>query len=296
MGMADELSIRKGGFIFPLLAFASLTWFLIRLPAPLREADQILNTTILLVVLAVYLIYDFRPTLASPPSIGKRTLAWGALGLALLLIPIGLSEGFLKSFLLFLAFAAFLRASAGCYLDRSCRPLVDAIFYAFTIFGTLLVSLPLLDWPLRLIAGRWSANIFSWFQQQVQLGIFRDQLILVINDHPYHVAAECNGFGLLGTTLILTVACLTYRRVTWIDSLLLLIAAVVLSLAGNLVRIFFIVLLAPHVGDHYMLMHETIGILAFYGFLGIQWWLISGFGKPPRRENLAQPESTDSFD
>jgi len=95
------------------------------------------------------------------------------------------------------------------------------------------------------------------------------------------VAAECNGFGLLGTTLILTAAFILYRRVGWLDGFLLIPTGVFVAVVGNLLRILVIIGLAPHVGDRYLLMHEIVGTIVFYGALAVQWWLLVGFGKSP---------------
>lgn len=267
------------------LAILALLLFLFTLPDFIRDADQIVNTTVLLLFLAGYLIYDFRPSRASPPRLNSSGLTWTLAGIGIALTTIFFGQGVWQSLLLFTAFSVLLRAVASCFLAESSKPLLRALFVAFTCFGFMLISLPILDMPLRLLAGRWSATIFTWLNQDVELGFLGDKLILLLNQTPYHVAAECNGFGLLGTTLILTAALLFYRKIHWVDSLLLLIAAVFVSLLGNLVRIFFILILAPHVGDHYMLMHEIVGIIAFYTFLGVQLWLVVGFGRSPLKRD-----------
>ncbi len=284
--------MRRPDFLcFSIAAAALAVWLFATLPPPLESADQIVNTAILLAILALYLVFDFRPGFAGPETPVGLARAWAAGGAVLAAVSFFLPVGPAKTATLFVGLGFFLRAGGGVLLDPTGRPLLNSLFFSFTLFGALLVSLPFLDVPLRIFAGQWSARIFEWLHQQAELGFVVQEgvpmLLLVINDRPFHVAAECNGFGLLGTSLLLTVAFVFYRKVGWADAVLLLVAAVFLALVGNLVRIFIIILLAPHVGDHYMVMHEIVGTIAFYGFLAIQWWLVAGFGRSPRPARAA---------
>ncbi|MFP4352102.1 MAG: archaeosortase/exosortase family protein [Puniceicoccaceae bacterium] len=278
--------LRRPDFLcFAAAAAGTGAWLFATLPPPLGSADQIANTAILLAILALYLVFDFRPGFANPEEPATAAWFWAGGGLLLAGVSAFPAAGPVKTAVLFTGLGFFLRAGGGVLLDPAGRRLLNSLFFAFTLFGVLLVSLPFLDMPLRIFAGQWSARIFEWLHQQAELGfVVREgvpMLLLVVNGRPFHVAAECNGFGLLGTSLLLTVAFVFYRRVGWVDAVLLLIAAVFLALVGNLVRIFIIILLAPLVGDHYMLMHEIVGTISFYGFLAIQWWLVVGFGRSP---------------
>ncbi|MGE9291907.1 MAG: archaeosortase/exosortase family protein [Puniceicoccales bacterium] len=283
---AAAVRLRRPEFLlFAIVGLGLLGWFYRTLPEGLRDADQIVNTAILLGLLGLYLIYDFRPQFAPPSQGSAGSFTWAGAGVVGAATSLFLPPGFIHLFLEFAAICCFFRAAGGVLLERSSRPLLNSLFIAFTLFGALLVSLPLLDMPLRIITGRWSAQIFSLLQNDTDLGFISQNgvpmLLLVVNGRPFHVAAECNGFGLLGTTILFTFAFIFYRKVPLLDAFLLVIAAVFLAVLGNLIRIFIIVSLAPLVGDHYLLMHEIVGTIAFYAFLGIQWWLISGFGKPP---------------
>ncbi|MEM0966067.1 MAG: archaeosortase/exosortase family protein [Verrucomicrobiota bacterium] len=286
---------RPDFLLFFGLAVGLVVWFFLSLPAPLRDAEQITNTAILLGLLAFYLVFDFRPQIASPDEPTGLSLNWAAIGFIVAALSFVLAPGVGKVFLLFGSICCFLRAAGGVLLHPSAKRLINSLFIAFTIFGALLVALPFLDYPLRILAGQWSAKAFDWIRQSTELFfVVQDgvpMLLLVVNERPFHVAAECNGFGLLGTSLILTFAFWFYRKVSVLDGFLLLIAAVFLALVGNLVRIFVIVSLAPLVGDHYMLMHEIVGTVAFYGFLAIQWWLIAGFGRSPRQARVETPNA-----
>ena len=106
------------------------------------------------------------------------------------------------------------------------------------------------DWPLRALAGQWSGWILGHMGQSVQLGIHEGanapaKLILLVNQHPFHVASECNGFGAIMTCLL--VACLLslYKKLHPVRFIANLIAGIALGLAFNILRIVCIVLLAP---------------------------------------------------
>ncbi len=292
-----DASRRLALFVFGSLSILTGAWFFVLLPTPLRAADQMINTGILLTILALYLFIDFQPRRAPPgSSAGRATWVWGVAGTFTCTVALLLSPSMPSLLLLFTGTACLLRAAAGAFLNASSRRLLNPLFGAFVLFGALLIALPLLDMPLRVVAGKWSAHLLDLLHQETQLGFVvhegQAMLLLVVNGRPFHVAAECNGFGLLGTSLILTLAFIFYRRVGWIDAVLLLIAAGFLALLGNLVRILIIIFLAPRVGEHYHLMHEIVGTIAFYSFLAAQWWLIMGFGRSPRpaRSNSGPPQ------
>ncbi len=250
------------------------------------DTEQIANTGVLLAILVLYLIYDFRPRFAAPGEPAAGSVTWGLVGFGLLAGAAFFQPSLPSLFLLLAGVGCLFRAGVGTLLHPTSRPLLNALFVAFTLFGALLVALPLLDVPLRIIAGRWSAQLLMWLQQETNLGWVIEQgqalLILVVNGRPFHVAAECNGFGLLGTSLLLNAAFILYRRVGWLDGMVLVGTGVFLAVVGNLLRILVIVGLAPHVGDHYYLMHELVGTIVFYAALGFQWWLLVGFGRSPR--------------
>ena len=97
------------------------------------------------------------------------------------------------------------------------------------------------------------------------------------------MAQECNGFGLLGGALMLTLMLSIYRRVGVLNAIMLLAGSVVMAFIANILRIVIIVLLAPHVPS-YTVMHEAVGITVFYGALGLLFWLVIGFGRDPIKD------------
>lgn len=150
---------------------------------------------------------------------------------------------------------------------------------AFTLFAAIAVLLPVIDWPLRTLAGKWAAYGLSLIGQTVELGLVRGEtgpmLILLNNGRPFHVAAECNGFGMLGSCLLMSVIVVLYRKLALFDRLGWIAMAMIIGLFFNIVRIIIIVLLAPSLPDSaYMLMHEVVGLLTTYGGLAALYFLL----------------------
>lgn len=156
----------------------------------------------------------------------------------------------------------------------------------FTVSGTLCAFLFLsilmepLDWPLRNAAGQWSGWVLSWFGKSVELGMINNegvpQLILLVNQYPFHVASECNGFGVILTSLLIAFLLALYRRLSIFDALLNILTGVLIGFIFNTLRIVIIVMLAPSLMDHYMLMHEIVGGITYWGCLITVWLFLQG--------------------
>jgi exosortase/archaeosortase family protein len=151
---------------------------------------------------------------------------------------------------------------------------------AFAIFTILAAILPAMDWPLRTIAGRWSAFGLNLIGQEARLGLAAESsqpmLMLVSNGNPFHVAAECNGFGMVSSCLMMGLTIVLYRDLSLPGRLGRLLLALLLALFFNSLRIIIIVLIAPHIpAGRYMLMHEIVGLVTTYGGLGILYLLLN---------------------
>lgn len=244
--------------------------------------DQLQYPLIVLGLAGLYIIHEkrhaLRPNLRHDTrSLGLLVAAYVLLLLSWLVHPVG----YLALLLLFVSMT-FALASAihFCFGVRVARA-ATTLLIGFVIIMLLAVVLQALDWPLRSIAGRWSAWLLGLLGNATELFMLRQggqYLILNVNGQPFHVAQECNGFGLLGSSLLLSVLLVTYFRVRLGDGFLLVLASVPIALFGNVLRIIGIVLLAPIVGkSNYLLMHEIVGLFFFYGTLIFLWWLIQGF-------------------
>ncbi|MEI6035286.1 MAG: archaeosortase/exosortase family protein [Verrucomicrobiae bacterium] len=261
-----------------LLFWRSLAW----LTAAAFVREQIAAAAIVLVFGLVFLIRD-RP--GGNPLIlrfGSRArifylgacLCAGAAGLFHQPIFMLCGLGFLSGTVLLFVFGeTIFRPALGFGL-------------AFAIFTFLSVLFPLADWPLRILAGKVAAWFLGVFGHSVQLGFSGSpaRLVLVADGHPFEVASECNGFGIISSCLLLALLLVFSRRLRLADKLAMLALAPMLGLFSNALRILLIVLLAPAAGKHYYVMHEAVGIALFFGTLAFLWWLVAGL---PERARIA---------
>ena len=216
-------------------------------------------------LLAIQRQLDLRPILRFTDSCLYLLLgAYGLLALAALtkinLIVLAALCLFLASFLLFL-------------LGGEKRRFIYSSVAAFALFTAFALLMPLLDWPLRTVAGRCSAFGLDLFGQEANLGLMRSmegpKLILLNEGIPFHVAAECNGFGILTSSLLMAVILVLYQPMRWTRRVGGLALAAVFGFAFNTIRIIIIVLLAPLLSDHYLIMHEAVGLVTTYLGLGV---------------------------
>ena len=97
------------------------------------------------------------------------------------------------------------------------------------------------------------------------------------------VATECNGFGLITSSLLLGMIRLLYRHARWWSFLSLLPACIAVGYVFNFLRFTAIVLLAPLAPAHYDAVHETAGLIALYSGLGLVWVFTGSERRAPAR-------------
>lgn len=165
-----------------------------------------------------------------------------------------------------------------------------------TVFAVLVicvVAFPILDWPLRQMAGVESAHFLKFLGLASQLAVVTKpeiKLLLLTGHQTFVVATECNGFGLITSSLLLGLILLLYRRAEAWRYVLLLPLCAVLAFVFNFLRISAIVLLAPKFPNHYMTLHETAGLIALYSGLALVW-LMTGSRRRPRPAAVASSSS-----
>jgi exosortase/archaeosortase family protein len=182
------------------------------------------------------------------------------------------------TFLLLPALCAVL-AALFFFLSEQFRPrLIAALVASFGGFVALSWLMEPLDWPLRMVAGMTSQSFFDWLGNDVQLGIIggaeNPRLILAVSRQLFEVAPECNGFGVITSSLLLTTLVGIYNGLRTTGLILWLLIALVLGLFMNWLRIAIIVTLAPHMMPHYDLMHEIVGGITYWGTLLGLWLLL----------------------
>jgi exosortase/archaeosortase family protein len=272
-----------------LLLFGRALWWLAD-TALARE--QIAHAAVVLIFGLVFLLRDRRDIQPLALRFGRRAtgfFAGACLGAAL--------AGIFHQPLFMLCGLGFL---AGAFLlfvfgDPVFRPALG-FGLAFSGFTFLSVLFPLADWPLRLLAGKTAMWFLALLGRPVQLGLVADPTRLILMDagRPFEVASECNGFGIISGCILLALLLVFSRRLRVMDKLMVLALAPLLGLFSNAARIFFIVLLAPAAGKNYQIMHESVGIVLFFGTLAALWWLVAGLPERRSRSSGAQIKSAIS--
>ena len=276
--------IQLGVFGILGLAFWPVTLWV---TASAQEQSRLFNALILLGLATVMLVryggVEIRETLSLNTSARRALVAsfvlliaqfagshfapasWQSL-LSLLVIPAyccGLA-----------ALVRFVFGEGTCRITRT----TAGTFCAFLLLSILMQPL---DWPLRGLAGQWSAAALEFIGKSVELGLVGAEggppkLILLVEEHPFHVASECNGFGVILTSLLIALLLALYRRLSLLDTALNMVVGLMIGFVFNTLRIVIIVLLAPYMMNQYQLMHEIVGTITYWGCLVLIWVLLNG--------------------
>jgi len=141
-------------------------------------------------------------------------------------------------------------------------------------FGLLAALFPTLDWPLRTVSAQWSAQALAWLGVKVELyhvAAEPPQLLLRVPPRMFLVATECNGFGLLTSSLILAAILALQPGLRWARRAAVFAAAVPVALCCNALRIVSIALTAVHTRWPYGAIHEGLGTVFYLLGLFLVW-------------------------
>ncbi len=171
---------------------------------------------------------------------------------------------------------------------------------AIVVFGIMAVMFPGLDWPLRTLAGRYAAGFLDWLGFPVKLAVNTQgapELLMLVPQRVFVVATECNGFGLLVSSIMLVTILVFQWRVPLLNAVGLYLLAVPIAVLSNMLRIVSIVILAPRLPVNYDLLHETLGLIFYYAAL-IAIWMLAEMRRQPepstsRPEPHLQPEKVE---
>lgn len=235
--------------------------------------QQIRQAFILLATAAALVAWQHRGELRIRGDLCNRTL--GLLGGAFLLVGAASVTGWSPLVLpgFALALAGCLQALFGAGGYRFFKPLVLGV----GVFMVIILAFPLLDWPLRQLAGVGAAKVLQAMQVAPQLMLAgtpeAPQLVLALAGRHFLVATECNGFGIItsGALLAILAGGIAGRR-GWIVAALVPVALAT-GFAVNVLRILIISLSAPYFPAHYHEMHEVVGTLMLWLGLGVVGWL-----------------------
>jgi hypothetical protein len=211
----DPQARQTAGLFLPaLFSFLSLVfygpatyWFVNRT----LGQEQLLHAFIILALAGAYILMQRKDRITLSFDFGPAATRFlifsfiivglsGATGWPLLIIPAYAMA--LLGWLLFIF---------GDHLSKTLIP----IMIGFGAYLLLIFLLPLFDWPLRYLAGRYSLTLLYYLGYQAQLFYASGEepkLLLDNNGNIFEVAAECNGFGVLGGCLMLTILLVSLRE------------------------------------------------------------------------------------
>jgi exosortase len=250
------------------------------------HTQQLLNGALLVLLALGICIRDAADRLRFAPEISNE-----GIGLILLAMLCLLLAARWLPLLLVSACFAFAGVVAFLFGRNGVRPFLPAMG-AFFVFGLLAGLVPTLDWPLRTMAARYAGGLLVTFGVPVKIGLADGQpaqLLLSVKDHLFVVATECNGFGLLTSSLIVATMLAFQYRMPWMQKLSLWALSIPIAIVCNFVRIVSICLVAPRTTLPYGFVHETLGLIFYFLGLGLIW-RIAGRYKPgtlARRQSAA---------
>lgn len=282
-----DLDFWLHGLLFALLGIAlwPLTaWF----AQTAEDHSRILHALAVLTLATVLLVRFGQTTVENTLELNRpaRRALFAAYGL-LVMSYIGRSLGAPPWFglLVIPAYCCALAAGVRFVFGPGTLRLTRTVAITLGVFLLISLWMAPLDWPLRALAGQLSESVLSWFGQDAALGLYDPteappMLILLVNEHPFHVASECNGFGVILTSLLIAVLLSVHRRLSLLAIARNLLLGLALGFAFNTLRIVCIVLLAPILMDHYDLMHEVVGGITYWACLIIVWLALKGPTEP----------------
>ncbi|MEO0454692.1 MAG: archaeosortase/exosortase family protein [Verrucomicrobiota bacterium] len=291
------------GWVLPMLfSFLSIVFYgpaTVWLLEETASEDQLLHALIILGLAGTYLIMQRKERMRlffdfGPQSMRMLIGSFFIVGLSALL-----SWPLLMVIAYVLAIYGWLLFVFGEKMQRVLTP----IMVGFGGYLVLTMVLPHFDWWLRLLAGRYASTALYYLGYTPQLFVATGQeakLILELNGHHFEVAPECNGFGVLGGSLLLALLLVTYGRLKWIDRGLVLLLTAIVAITTNLIRIVMICMLAPaYTKEQYWTMHELVGTFTFWGALVLVWFMVHRLfpplSRPGRKETEALPPSRVLF-
>lgn len=257
-----------------------------------QDQSRILHALIVLAAATVMLVRFGGVTVTQPlqlnPSARRALITAYVILLASYVAPM-LIDSQWTGLLIIPAYCCALAAFTRFVFGEGTRRLTRTVAVTLCVFLLLSIFMGAMDWPLRSLAGQWSGYVLNLIGQSVELGLVGQeggppQLILMVNEHPFHVASECNGFGVILTSLLLALLLAVYRRLNLLDIGLNLMAGIIMGFAFNILRIVIIVLLAPSLMEHYHLMHEIVGGVTFWACLVLVWVTLNGPTRPEAQE------------
>ncbi len=237
--------------------------------------EQLRQSLALMFFAAVYVAFDRWHSLRPAFEISNVNLAFLAFSFLLAVGSIAVPNPY--TVLVALALALF--SLGRIVFGARALPVLLPFVVTFGAFVAFIVLFPVLDWPLRALAGTYAGDLLARAGFATTLtvhGAPEPLLLMSVDGRLFEVAAECNGFGLMSTATLLALLLTVSRRMPLWWKIAGVLLAVAVGFVFNILRIIGIVLAAPYFPDHYDIMHETVGLAALFAGLATVWFLVGG--------------------
>ena len=237
--------------------------------------EQLLNAFSMLLLAGVALITEKKRSLEFSFRFEKHSLVFP--GIAFLLA--GLSILPYCRFLILPACGFAVSSWVLVIFGRRLHKLSNVLLLVFILYSGIILFLPYLDWPLRRLAGSQASWILEKMGHVTKLGIAEleniSRLVLSVDGKIFHVAAECNGYGIISSAALIALLLLYYdRKLTIGEKAFYWLAALCTGVVFNILRIIIIIKLYRFFSGarEYHLMHETVGYISLIACLLLIWY------------------------
>lgn len=246
------------------------------------ESSQLRDALVIMTSAALVLAIELRVK-PRRPSFDKVSLIFLALAYAAFFsapLFVEVWKGILSALMIISGLvAAIVSLGLACFEKKRYVYALGISFYTFALLSFLA---RLFDMPLRVFAGVVSEYILKFFNKSVLLMKFTSetpQIGLQVDGTTYLVATECNGFGIISSSIVLSVILAFFRVKASIFSRVgVVFMSALVAFCANALRIVSIVLTAPLFDkSKYMLIHEFYGYF-YFALALILVWLISKKG------------------
>lgn len=261
-------------------------------------AQQQLNTGGIMVLLSVAVCLRAAwPRLQVRPNLNNLGLAMLPVSFACLWLA-GRFQALALPLVVFGFCAALAAMIAFFFGEAGVRIFLPALSGIF-VLGLLVGLSPVLDWPLRRTAASYAGGLLVRMGMDVTAAVVAGrppELVLSVGEKVYIVATECNGFGLLSSSLVLAAILAFSFRLPWFRKIGLFAFAAPTAIIFNMLRIMGICLSVPRIDLPYAVIHEGLGITFYAAGLGLVWWMAERAEKLTREEEaeIDSPRGRDA--
>jgi exosortase/archaeosortase family protein len=294
------------------LEFTIVTLFLLSFaPVSYSFAENTLSETrvlhsLITLSLAIILLYRFEsPTIKNALKINKHCQKSLTIAFSLLLIFVASKatlfifqiDSFILSIVYSLSIVAAMVMALSSFVFFVFGTEISRITYSSSITFILFLFLSLfmiqVDWPLRALAAHWSVFLIELLGQSVDFFIAlkhqnSPDLIIQFKERNFNVASECNGFGIILNSILISLLLSVYKRHSFVDGFINTIAALFIGFSFNVLRIISIIFVAPFLFEYYDFLHELLGTIYYWGAFFVTWYLLKGpLEKPIKETELA---------